>query len=205
MYDEELRLSVPTKPSTSHEGRSSRGHKGRKSPRYNKNLNRIPVGPNITCSIENCKNYGKYKCDLDLKCTNKWKACGELLCVDHCEFPKDGKGHCFSDPKTDCEQRYDFAVKQNKKEMTVCGSICFLLFILIFYIKFIRGNIHSYDADYWKITIDHNTGHRTLIPHSGNWSHTLIWFHDFNEDTKLAQSFFYEDKFYCNDTKIVLI
>ena len=52
MYDEELRLSVPTKPSTSHEGRSSRGNKGRKSPRYNKNLNRIPVGPNITCSID---------------------------------------------------------------------------------------------------------------------------------------------------------
>lgn len=73
-----------------------------RSARSNRNKNRREVSPNITCSIEHCKNYGKYKCDRDLMCSNKWKACMDLLCVDHCEIPKDGKGHCFSDPKTDC-------------------------------------------------------------------------------------------------------
>lgn len=57
----------------------------------------------MTCSIEHCENYGKYKCDATLLCSGKWKSCNELLCVDHCQYRKDGMAHCFSDPKTDCE------------------------------------------------------------------------------------------------------
>jgi len=137
--------------------------------------------------------------------SNKWKACSDRLCSEHCETPKDGKGHCFSDPKTDCEQRYDFAKYQNKKETIICSTVCSVLGALMLWVYFIKGSIHSYDTDIWRITLDKKTGFRSLVPINGNWTNTLIWFHDFNEDSKLAQSFFYEDKYYAEKTKVVFI
>ena len=99
MFDEELCIIKPDSKASTREDRRSR-----KTPRHDdRNKNRTPVSPNITCHIENCKNYGKFRCDKDLLFSNKWLACGELLCKDHCETPKDGKSHCFSDPKTDCQ------------------------------------------------------------------------------------------------------
>ena len=167
---------------------SPRGGKSshRSSARSIRNKTRKEIGPNITCSVEQCKNYGKYKCERRLFCSNKWKACGELLCVDHCEFPKDGKGHCFSDPKTDCQQRYEYAKKRSQKEAGITGFLCSLVMILILYVYFVKGAIQSFSNDIWKITINRNTGYRSFVPLDGNYTNVLIWLHDYNEDTKIA-------------------
>lgn len=140
MYDEELCIIKPeSKASTRLDRKSS---KTKHTPRDNRIKNRKLVSPNITCHIENCKNYGRYCCDKDLLCSNKWKSCKELLCQDHCESPGIGNAHCFSDPKTDCQQRYDFAKRQNKKEMGICLSMCTILVVLILWIYVWRGTIH---------------------------------------------------------------
>jgi hypothetical protein len=74
-------------------------------------------------------------------------------------------------------------------------------------VYFVKGAIQSFSNDLWKITINRNTGYRSFVPLDGNYTNVLIWFHDYNEDTKIAQSYFYDDVFYANksNTKIAFI
>ena len=84
-------------------------------------------------------------------------------------------------------------------------SMCLVIFAIILYVFIFRATIQTYDTDLWKVTINHKTNYRSLTPLSGNFTHVFMWFHDFNEDTKLAQSFFIKDKFYAKNTKVVFM
>ena len=64
--------------------------------------------------------------------------------------------------------------------------------------------IYQFDTENWTVLVHETTNFRFLTPLNGKHRNTLIWLHDYNEDTQLAQSFFMQDKFLAQSTKIVI-
>ncbi len=82
--------------------------------------------------------------------------------------------------------RYDYANMGAKRQWCLVSLICLAMIVLISWLAIVKGTIHAYSTKIWRVTIDRKNDERLLVPVNGNWTNTLIWFHDFNEDTKLA-------------------
>jgi len=65
--------------------------------------------------------------------------------------------------------------------------------------------IFEFDTDLWRILVNGQSNFRFLTPRSGNYTNTFIWLHDYNENTLVAQSLFYDDTFFAANTKVVLV
>jgi len=56
--------------------------------------------------------------------------------------------------------------------------------------------IFEFETDLWRILVNDQSNYRFLTPKAGNYTNTFIWLHDYNENTKVAQSFFTHDEFF---------
>ena len=65
--------------------------------------------------------------------------------------------------------------------------------------------IFEFDTKLWRILVNEQSNFRFLTPIAGNYTNTFIWLHDYNENTKVAQSFFEHDTFFAEKTKVVLV
>ena len=73
--------------------------------------------------------------------------------------------------------------------------IVFVSFVMLFMFIF-KIPIYQFNTENWRVLINEQSNFRFLTPLSGNHTNTLIWLHDYNEETQVAQSLFMADKFF---------
>ena len=157
------------------------------------------------CSIPGCNQPAYFRCDKTFKFTSRWKACGRRLCYEHSSDDFTGASRCHSFPKTSCELQYDIATKANRKEFGYCLLMLFFLVLLVCFMFIFKIPIFEFDTELWRILVNEQSNFRFLTPLHGNYTNTFIWLHDYNENTQVAQSFFYHDTFFAESTKVVLV